>query len=397
MDVEQRIGRIHRYGQQHTAQVYNLVLSDTIKGRIFLLLMDKLKEIARTLGKVDEQGNVAEDLRTQILGQLAERLTYDTLYREALSDPELRRTTQELDAAMANATEARKVVFELFQDLDGFSLEEYRPFADVAAGFDRVVRFLRASLSEQGRPAMQLDRHTFTIPSSDGESEVCFTTDRELAREHESVELMGLDHPLMSEALQRWQGLDAETIGVSIVGDQGPAVVSWWLIRAEGKEGDQRSFVQSLAVTAEGRRVPKLERPGIDLLARFPGPSSFSLKHRRALLHDAIEPMLQRELNHRGLVPEDGGYSAKLYRLGRNAPKKPGIMPADRLSRSARWTRSTCNRISPAPSTELPQAKPITTVTRRPSARKPAKMIVVRFCLLGRAPTRFVFSLITRE
>ena len=74
MDMEQRIGRIHRYGQKDTAQVYNLVLSDTIEGKIFMLLDDKLKEIAKTVGKLDERGEVAEDLRSQILGQLKERL-----------------------------------------------------------------------------------------------------------------------------------------------------------------------------------------------------------------------------------------------------------------------------------------------------------------------------------
>jgi len=114
MDIEQRIGRIHRYGQKDTAQVYNLVLSDTIEGRIFLLLDDKLKEIARTLGKVDEHGNVAEDLRGQILGQLSERLNYDRLYQAAISDPELRRTKVELEAALSNASEARQVVFRAF-------------------------------------------------------------------------------------------------------------------------------------------------------------------------------------------------------------------------------------------------------------------------------------------
>jgi len=51
-------------------------------------------------GKVDDQGNVAEDLRSQILGQLSERLNYDRLYQEALSDPELKRTVPNRDIQM---------------------------------------------------------------------------------------------------------------------------------------------------------------------------------------------------------------------------------------------------------------------------------------------------------
>ncbi|MCW0135033.1 SWF/SNF helicase family protein [Escherichia coli] len=51
MDMEQRIGRIHRYGQRDTAQVYNLVLGDTIEGRIFLLLDENWRRLPRRLAK----------------------------------------------------------------------------------------------------------------------------------------------------------------------------------------------------------------------------------------------------------------------------------------------------------------------------------------------------------
>ena len=91
MDMEQRIGRIHRYGQKDTAQVYNIVSADTIEGQIFLLLEQKLLAIAQTLGKVDEYGQVTEDLRGQVLGQLAERISYDQLYQDAVRDPTLKR------------------------------------------------------------------------------------------------------------------------------------------------------------------------------------------------------------------------------------------------------------------------------------------------------------------
>ena len=52
-------------------------MSDTIEGRIFLLMDEKLIEIACAVDKVDDEGNVAEDLRAQILGQFSEGLNYD--------------------------------------------------------------------------------------------------------------------------------------------------------------------------------------------------------------------------------------------------------------------------------------------------------------------------------
>lgn len=109
---------------------YNLVAADTIEGQIFLLLEEKLGDIAEALGKVDDQGQIAEDLRGQVLGQLSSCLKYDSLYKEALGDPSLKRTRQELEVAMSNANHAREVVFELFQDLDKFNLGDYQKYDD---------------------------------------------------------------------------------------------------------------------------------------------------------------------------------------------------------------------------------------------------------------------------
>lgn len=313
MDVEQRIGRIHRYGQHSTAQVYNLVLSDTIEGRIFLLLNDKLLEIAKTLGKLDEHGNVAEDLRAQILGQLSERLSYDQLYRDALTDPELRRTKEELEAALTNATEARQVVFSLFQDLDGFSLDDYKPFADISAGFDRIVNFLKTSIEEQGLRIEEIDNKSHAILNKQGETILKFTTDREIAQDKPDYDLMGIDHPVMLEQLKRWQQLQPEQIGVAVrTSDIEQAVQTFWAIEAQGKNGEVKSFVQPLAIDTEGKRLQSLERKGIKILQNPQAKSNLGIETRRRLLHDYIEPMLQRDLQHRGLVPEDGGYSSKL-------------------------------------------------------------------------------------
>lgn len=313
MDMEQRIGRIHRYGQNHTAQVYNLVLSDTIEGRIFLLLDDKLTEIARTLGKVDDQGNVAEDLRSQILGQLSERLNYDRLYQEALGDPELKRTAVELEAALSNAREAREVVFDLFQDLDGFSLDEYKPFSDVSSGMGRLVDFLSTAVSNQNLRVVKIDDRTVDLITSEGSLRKRFTLDRDTATENDKCDLMGLDHPLLQEELGRWRSVAPESLGVALEGSgYGPAVLTLWMIETSNSAGEHRSTIQAIAVNLEGNRLPAAERQLEIVLRSNPTRAILSAEKRIELFAQHVEPTLQRELKHKGAAAGEGSYSAEL-------------------------------------------------------------------------------------
>jgi superfamily II DNA or RNA helicase len=313
MDIEQRIGRIHRYGQKDTAQVYNLVLSDTIEGRIFLLLNDKLAEIARTLGKVDEHGNVAEDLRSQILGQLSERLNYDRLYQAAISDPELRRTKVELDAALSNASEARQVVFELFQDLEGFSLEEYKPFADISGGMDRLRDFLNVALQERGQRLESIGDHLFELRDSGTAPLARFTDERDKATSVEGLELLGLDHPIVEGALGRARATVPEELGAAVKTDDGTTgVASWWLVEATTQKGERRNFVLPLVLREDGTRFPQAERSSDRFFSLSPVVSDITPEERLDILHRLIEPTLQRELRHRGVITDEGSFSAEI-------------------------------------------------------------------------------------
>ncbi len=313
MDMEQRIGRIHRYGQAHTAQVYNLVLSDTIEGRIFLLLDDKLTEIARALGKVDDQGNVAEDLRAQILGQLSERLNYDRVYQEALSDPTLQRTTVELEAALSNAKEAREVVFDLFQDLDGFSLDEYQPFSDVSTGMGRIVQFMSSSLLDRHQRLVKIDDQTYDLSAAEGSRKARFTLDRDVATSQDGIELLGLDHPLVQEELGRWRALSPEQLGLAVSGEgTHVTLLSFWIIESTASGGERRTTVQSIAVQSDGSRVPNVERQANQYLNAPIARPYFSSEERSKIFMNLVEPTLQRELKHKGLATGEGSYSAEL-------------------------------------------------------------------------------------
>ncbi|MBV5311592.1 DEAD/DEAH box helicase [Chromatium okenii] len=308
MDVEQRIGRIHRYGQRDTAQVYNLVLGDTIEGRIFLLLDNKLSDIAKALGKVDEHGNVAEDLRSQILGQLSERINYQNLYSDALQDPELKRTRQELEAAMTNATEARDVVFELFQDMDRFSLDDYAPLSGTADAIAQLVDFVkRAAMVEGGTfDALGGSRYRLTIPGAGIATE--FSTDRDDANADDGLSLMGLDHPDIAKLMDKYRSLSPEAIGLVVRAQGGhTGVLSFWAIDWVGSKNQTHHTILRLAVDINEQRIPAWECQPEDIVFAKP------VKPKSLLgMLKIVEDMVKRELTHRGLLKNNQTYSGRL-------------------------------------------------------------------------------------
>ena len=314
MDLEQRIGRIHRYGQSDTAQIYNLVLSDTIEGSIFLLLDEKLTEIGRALGKVDERGQIAEDLRTQILGQLSMQLNYASLYSEALNDPLLKRTRVELETAMSNAVEARKVVFELFQDLDGFRLDDYKAMGDPQEGMDALIRFIADAATAEGETFTGRGDKMFAWIDKDTQNETLLTTERELSLRKENVQLLGLDHPIVVTYLRRFRELPPEELGLCVQSPDGTeGILATWAVEARGDKGQVKRTIVTLAVDAEGRRHVAWERePEKVWRSRVSSQDRRQADSQLAVLRNTLEPMLQRELEHKGLDKANRGFEAKL-------------------------------------------------------------------------------------
>lgn len=318
MDLEQRIGRIHRYGQQSTAQVYNLVAADTIEGQIFLLLEEKLEDIAQALGKVDEQGQIAEDLRGQVLGQLSSCLKYDSLYKEALDDPSLKRTRQELEIAMANANLAREVVFELFQDLDRFHLGDYQKFDDKGHGMERLVGFISRAMGLGEGEFTKKEHAKWELKISPDKSNL-FTTDRDLAINDDSLNLIGLEHPIIQGLMSKYTSLDnpARAIAGQIKGIIAPGLLYVWSVQTQGKDSQLTKHIISIAITEDGDRAPWLEKLGEKLLnikdIRLEDIDTWkvlAVNHKQK-----IREVLHRDLLYTGVIEEDMTYSSKLLAL----------------------------------------------------------------------------------
>lgn len=279
MAVEQRIGRIHRYGQQDTAQVYNLVAEDTVEERIYALLEDKLREIAGTIGKLDPvTGGVTEDFRSEILGFLGASPNYQELYKKALVDRDYYRTEREIVDAIEKARQASEALRSLAQDLDGFNLAQYTALRGRFTLQD-LRDYCLAALPRLGGAALpEGEFYRIHVPSRLSGSKIdrvyrTATFDRQLAMRRKHATLLGIGHPLIDALLNELQCDDLPGSVTVLEGDEsgGPSVRAYCLAQVKYEDGKARQFLRSADLRHNGSWQPVNEWDDKTLLALIKG------------------------------------------------------------------------------------------------------------------------------
>ncbi len=274
MAVEQRIGRIHRYGQQDTVQVYNLIAEDTIEQRIYDLLEDKLLDIARTIGKVDPvTGAVSEDFRGDILGFLGSSPNYQELYRKALLDRDYQRTAAELAQMIQTAATASQALQSLAQDLTAFNLEHYRKLQGELT-LDDLRIFVEAGILRLGGTFIpDGDFYRIETPAAlltyrnvaARYDTACFR--RDIAMRRKNAEFMGIGHPLVDAMLAHFQRPSwAGDVAVLKSREGSPSLSVRFVLEAILEDGSSRRQYESAEVATQGSWQTRSPKKDIDAL-----------------------------------------------------------------------------------------------------------------------------------
>ncbi len=256
MAVEQRIGRIHRYGQTETVQVYHLVAEETIEEKVYAILEEKLFEIAMTIGKVDPvTGGVSEDFRSEILGYLGSSTNYTSLYREALLNRNYERTEQEIAEAMKVAKNASEALRQLTLDLSTFNLEYYRELEGKFT-LEDLKRFTEKAILRLGGafiPSGNIIQ--ITVPPvlkkypdvASRYENVTFS--RKIATRKKNVDLLGIGHPLIDALLDfyRSESVTGELLNARC-DNIAPSLTARYLFIIGFEDGTRRELYQSFLI-----------------------------------------------------------------------------------------------------------------------------------------------------
>ncbi|WP_336331156.1 helicase-related protein [Haloarcula sp. CGMCC 1.2071] len=221
--IDQRIGRLHRYGQEHTVEIRNLFVTDTRESDILELLMEKVDEIESTLG-----------MSSDVLGMVLDEFDLEEQIMTAISkDQSTEQFAEVIDQTVEEHAEAIQRLETDFLIRDRFDLsEEDREILDVIeeskdeqvseTDIESLVRTFFGlydgdiSGTHPGPARTAGDVFQLTVPDviAGGEVQKRYdqaTFSREIAREKEAITFLALDHPLVQNIIEF--SLQSDTVG----------------------------------------------------------------------------------------------------------------------------------------------------------------------------------------
>ncbi len=259
--LEQRMGRIHRYGQQHEVHIYNLVAVSTREGRILEKLFEKLQNIKQNLGSdrvFDVIGDVVigKSLKDLIVEAISNPLTLDEIIQNIEKIPDQRALQIVKEASMeALATrhiDLPRILGEQRQARENRLVPEY-----TEEFFKRAARTLNIKMTQRNDgfwnihvPLEIRNRpHEFKIRYGEVLREyIKVSFDKDKAFKHQA-EFVAMGHPLLEAVVDAVQSQFANAVssGTTFYDPEGKYDGIIWFLEGEiidgmGKEAGKRLF-----------------------------------------------------------------------------------------------------------------------------------------------------------
>jgi len=198
LKIEQRIGRIHRFGQPHDVFIYNFSTRDTVAERVLEVLEKKLRLFEESIGVPDV-----------LLGQIEDELALSSLFMEmAAGGKPRRRILAEIDERIENARRSYEKLADLTvaRNLD-FNYDEYYSITMKERQFSnrRIERFVERMAQEDGLVGEYLGRRNartglYRIKRLHGrppETPCYGSFDSRVALDNEGMEFLAFGHHIV--------------------------------------------------------------------------------------------------------------------------------------------------------------------------------------------------------
>lgn len=156
MRIEQRVGRIYRFGQTKRVQVYNYRTKETVEDKIYGFLEQKIEIAAKALARVT--GEDPEDIKSSMLGQLETEVDYNEIYKRAIVEQDIEQSKEEIEEGIKKAQLAYEIATNsLFRDVSGYSFSNYQKELKTDIDLEALREFTERFLQHHHRQIQKKD------------------------------------------------------------------------------------------------------------------------------------------------------------------------------------------------------------------------------------------------